>query len=179
MIYSEYKLASTRHLETSLFMLEFLDEVKDLDERKNILCNIYYLAGYTIECIVSYAIYNYIGFRKSDDVRSLDPFAYRFDIGFYREYSLSARPAIRPRFNIASHNFQNNCMFFAAQGIAEASKVPHFGGPITDTSLIPLFNRWRPDARYLPSQFREHDIIKFVKLSKEIHDKTRQYLTKD
>ncbi len=179
MVYREYKEASIRHLETSLFLVKHLDNIDDAKERKSVLLNIYYLAGYTIECIVNYAIYNYIGFRSIDDVRSLNCQSYPFDTGFKFEYKTKAGIILKPRFVIQSHSFQNNCTFFSSNGITDASKIPHFDTLIHDKNMIPLFNNWKPEVRYIDLGFSEHLIIEFVKLTHEIHHKTRKYITKD
>lgn len=177
MLYLEYKKASIRHLSTSEFLISQINHAKNPGEEKDILRNAYYIAGYTIECIVTYAIYNYIGYSKSTDVTLLSPFNYRFGVGFYRKYW---RPRnITPRFCIQSHNFQYNCSFFSAQGITDVNKIPHFDSYIPDRSMIPLFNSWKPEVRYVDYGFNKNDIISFVQLSKEIHNKTRQFITKD
>ena len=54
----KYRIAAKRHLETCEYMLNYLDKISDADaySKESILIDIYYLSGYIIECIVSYAI---------------------------------------------------------------------------------------------------------------------------
>lgn len=181
MFYPEYKEASLRHLNTVEFVVNSLNTAKDANEERNLLRNAYYLAGYTIECIVTYAIYNHIGYSKTIDVRSLEPWTYRFNVGFYKicRNPANLRQTRRPRFTISSHRFQNNCTFFSLQGIAGVNKIPHFDSFIPDPTMVPLFNSWRPEVRYVDCGFTKNEIIGFVKLSKDIHLKTRQFITKD
>ncbi|MCK5523380.1 MAG: hypothetical protein KAI83_09635 [Thiomargarita sp.] len=87
----KYRAAAKRHLETCEYMLDYLDQISYADSysKENILVDIYYLSGYVIECIVSYAI---------------------------GELELSQSKITETR---KIHNFQNNDMYFLCRNKPE------------------------------------------------------------
>ena len=173
MYYTEYKSASIRHLNTCRHLIDNLHLAATQQTERNILLNIYYLAGYTIECIVNFAIYDYIQFSKTNDVKSLSLLNNSYNVSFYP----SKKNNISANFIIHTHNFQKNCQFFSAQSISDASKIPHFDNYIPNPSLVPLFNDWKPEVRYIDKGFSKTDILAFFNLAEQIHSLTRIHIT--
>jgi hypothetical protein len=75
MNYKEYRTAARRHLDTCEYMLDYLDKISYADSynKENILADIYYLSGYVIECIATYAIET-LELTQSTDSRKIHNF---------------------------------------------------------------------------------------------------------
>lgn len=73
MIYKDYLNAARKHEHTCEVLCKKLKS-GSCDKRleKSLLLNMYYLSGYIIECIVKYAIYDLIAYKKNQDIRLLD-----------------------------------------------------------------------------------------------------------
>jgi hypothetical protein len=181
MNYLEYKSASARHLHTCINIAKTLSSINNSTVEKALLLNLYYLSGYVIECIVNYAIYDYVKFGPAADVSTLTPKNNLYDVSFFAGPMLKRKFQINrnPKYVIQTHRFQYNCQFFAANGVADANKVPQFDGNIADKSIIKLFDLWKPEVRYTDYGFSKGEIIGFTNLAEEIHTKTRQFITKN
>ena len=168
MVYKDYKVASIRHLETCQYMCQNLKQVQNPKEKKHILANIYYLSGYVIECIINYAIYDYLGYPMERNVKRLDDTTRQISFG-----------GSKFKYQIRSHNFRTNCEILLK--LPDISQVPFI-----DSSNIPpkyqnvkiLYKKWSPNARYEDYQFTEQKVRQFVDLCKEIHFKILRYITK-
>ena len=76
MTYMEFLRAARKHRDTCIIICEYLDSLDlnepDNQERIKKQClNLYYLAGYVIECSVKYAIYASLKYNKKDKVTKL------------------------------------------------------------------------------------------------------------
>ncbi len=89
----KYRIAAKRHLDTCEYMLDYLDKISYADaySKENILIDIYYLSGYIIECIVSYAI-NQLNLTKSRglEIRKIHNFPIPFDLKRFLIYRIGA-----------------------------------------------------------------------------------------
>ncbi|OQY53979.1 MAG: hypothetical protein DRR08_19895 [Candidatus Parabeggiatoa sp. nov. 2] len=85
MNYKEYRTAARRHLDTCEYMLDYLDKISYADsyDKENILADIYYLSGYVIECIATYAIKT-LELTQSRDSRKIHNFQHN-DIPLLRK----------------------------------------------------------------------------------------------
>jgi len=110
MIYSQYKTASIRHLHTCNELIATLPSIKNASTERNILLNLYYLAGYTIECIVNYAIYDYLKFNPLHSVNSLSP-TNSCGVGYLHPMRYPKNIRSFQKYVITSHKFQHNCQF--------------------------------------------------------------------
>lgn len=190
MDYKDYKTASERHMETCLRLKEFVStnylnrallpfEIKKQNE---LLSNIYYLSGYVIECILHYAIVEYvvkvdIDFRKKvakrkggrfEDVsvRELQVQDNNCNVGYsYGRYSLYR----------AGHRFQSNIDFFNyGSKISGIDSIRALNGKtIPQNNVRFLFSKWNVGVRYSNSDFQNFntpkDIFDFLTFTEEIH----------
>jgi hypothetical protein len=108
--YNDYKTAAQRHLMTCDYLVKSLSLPDNLAHKPNtssykshLLRNIYYLSGYTIECMVNYAIYECVNDTKPRAQRIS-----RVNQLYEPTYSLVFKEFGRGSFQyvIAWHNFQ-------------------------------------------------------------------------
>lgn len=152
MIYTEYKDASLKHIHTCNYLIEKLkkDKAITLKKKKQIINNIYYLAGYAIESIITYGIYDYIEFDKTESIKELkqnSALASQYNVCFYHDNSF--------KFVIMSHNFQNNKDFFSFHSISDITNIPFVGTEPDDEKLKELFYNWDPELRYTPNLIKK------------------------
>ncbi len=161
MKYIEYRKASIRHLKTCYFLIDKIKKDNKLpsSEKNLIIINIYYLAGYAIESIINYGIYDYIGFDKKKSVKELKQntdYTKNYDVCFYRGNTNS-------RFILQNHDFQNNKDFFARHNISGISNIPFIGYEPDDVKIKNFFYNWDTELRYTT------EIKKDKKKKKEIN----------
>ena len=162
----DYKNSALKHLQTCDLLLKSIGSGSDLDEQyqENILRNTFYLAGYSIECIINYTILKKTGWKKP--AHSLNNTKY--EISFGKNFD---------RYIITSHDFQINMEIL--DKLIEGSRfknIPIIGGHLcgySDTCRR-LFFRWMPHERYVTasspeSYFTLIEVQEFIKMCKEIY----------
>ena len=141
MIYTEYKTAALRHLKTCKFILQKIKQDNlPVPTQRQYYYNAYYLAGHSIEAVVTYAIYDYIGYPENENVKDLNnshALAQAYDVVFRGN----------KRFKIIHHNFQENINFFHYHNINNLQSIPFIGYRL-DSTLQNMFDNWDPEIRY-------------------------------
>jgi len=150
MQYVEYRNASLKHIHTCNYLIEKLKKEENLllAKKKQIINNIYYLAGYAIESIISYGIYDYIEFDPIESIRELKQnsvFASTYSVSFQHGKDTFGNDI---KFCIMKHNFQENKDFFSFHNISDISDIPFIGHIPDDEKLKELFFNWDPELRY-------------------------------
>lgn len=190
MNYKDYKTASDRHLQ-SCEQLKSVIETKYIllnptlrEEvvQKELLSNIYYLSGYVIECILHYAIVEYVvkvdtDFRKkvakknqtdieSVSVRHLKVEDNHCGVGYDKGTFVLYR---------AGHRFQSNIDFFSRNNkLGGIDKIRGINGrPIQQENVKRLFLGWNVGVRYSCSDINNlltlKNIFDFLIFTKEVH----------
>jgi len=83
MVYKNFLNAARKHKYTCFVISQKLEELNEATEKAKVnylLLNLYYLSGYIIECIVKYAIYDLIAFKKNRDIKELNEKGLTFDL---------------------------------------------------------------------------------------------------
>ncbi len=177
--YNDYITAAQRHRMTCDYLIKSiclpnnqLHKPDNSSYKNYLLKNIYYLSGYTIECMVNYAIYKCVNETKPVNrqftlVDQLNEPVY--NLGFRSHY-----------YSISSHRFQRNMEVLNLIATAKFAQVPIIGGTIYPNNwnvMQSLFNGWKPHARYTNVGYSEQQIISFYELSSEIYTNIRSCIT--
>jgi len=182
--YNDYKTAAQRHLMTCDYLVKALSLPDNLSHKPNtssyksyLLRNIYYLSGYTIECMVNYAIYECV-----NDIKPRSQRISRVNQLYEPTYSLVFKEIGRGSFQyvIAWHNFQENMKVLNNLATSKFSLIPVIGQrlyPANWASIKQLFDDWEPQVRYTSVAYTEQQIIDFYKLSSEIYTNIRSCIT--
>ena len=74
MVFNEYRTACKRHMQACDKLLQDMEDANKFSEemKKNILQEIYYLAGYMFECIYKYALFALINYDPQKSVEDKD-----------------------------------------------------------------------------------------------------------
>lgn len=186
--YRDYKTAAQRHMLTCDYLIQSLKlpdnplhKPKTASFKSYLLRNIYYLSGYTIECIVNYAIYESVNDSKNGLARIKQ-------VDHLYEPSLSLVFKPKPgrdkgksfQYVIAYHNFQKNMKVLNSLATSKFSQIPVIGQinyPANWTSIRQLFDNWEPQVRYTTVTYTDQQIIDFFKLSVEIYTNIRSCIT--
>jgi hypothetical protein len=190
MNYLDYKIASERHLETCLRLKEVVSdkyameglsnlEIKNRDE---LLSNIYYLAGYVIECIVSYGILKLINIDsiyRTHNLRGLKELASIYSshkVSFDYKDNFARWSITNPK-----HSIEKNLTFFTVEAGLTGMNIRGIDKNI-DGDLKKLVKYWNAEYRYY---FKEktildvHKVFSFLNLAEEIHIGIRTKITND
>lgn len=186
--YKDYRTAAQRHLMTCDYLVKSLSLPDNLSHKPNtspyklqLLRNIYYLAGYTIECMINYAIYDCV----NDNKKGLAKIE-RVDQLYEPALGLVFKPNIRRdggksfQYVIAYHNFQENMKVLNYLATSKFSQVPVIGQcvyPPNWRAISHLFYNWEPQVRYTNIAYTEQQIIDFHKLSLDIYTNIRSCIT--
>jgi hypothetical protein len=184
MVYSDYKAAAERHLETCL-QLEYIlkQEYKKMEdsgitlktrhqkEKNQILSNIYYLAGYIIECSYNCAIYNNLGWSSS--VERLRSASTPYNVSCYPD--TGAVFVIRRKgCGLKQHQLSGNMHYFQTiRPLASASTIPLIGFDVPGRLCYNLFDYWNAEVRYLvdSSLILDYDnVFDFFELANEVYE---------
>ncbi len=167
MTYPEYKTAAERHLETCWQLLFVLEEYKrkqqantllphEIKSRNKILGDLYYLAGYIIECSYSCSIFHKIGFPNDIDVRELEPAKWSlYSISYDVTYRKTSGGGTSNTFVIANstHTLSGRMDFFISKMGFTPPIVLLNGYNLLDSNnnIRPasiLFDNWNAEIRY-------------------------------
>ncbi len=166
MVYKDYRTVANRHLQTCKYMCKCLDsDIGKLNEteKANILTNIYYLSGYVIECIIKYAIYDYLQYDAKADVADLIP------EGKYKQFNISYSG--NTKYRLKTHNLKDLSDIL----ISINGNDPFMG--ISSPKLTILYKGWDSEIRYkidhdLKQELTETNIRKFIEIvDKKIYSK--------
>lgn len=170
----DYRLAAEKHLFFCEYMLDSLKDthtkLKDID-LDHLLNEVFYLAGYIIECSVNFFIYNYFNWSKP---------VYDFKNEAYEVCFWRSKGDTRYRYVISDHNYRSKIeLLDSLIGGSHFLDVPIIGGDklgYSQTTCV-LFNMWSPKVRYETSCCKHRSlhsfmaIQSFVKLASEINIK--------
>ncbi len=158
MIYRDFRIAANRHLQTCKYMCEFLNCKPNESEKANIITDIYYLSGYVIECIIKYAIYDYIKYDPKADVADLTP------EGKYKQYNISYKG--NTIYRTQTHDLQHlkGILIFIN------GNDPFIG--MSSSKLTTLYKGWHSEVRYkidhdLKQELTESNVSQFIKIVDE------------
>lgn len=179
MTYPEYKIAAERHLETCWSLVEKLNyyedkrqkaslNSKDLNSESHLLANLYYLSGYMLECMYSYAMCKYENnratvshkFETRNDLKDvLDqhngsvPYLHTYRLCF----SHQKRPQRNVRYSITRDKHQmslSELSFFQNEGVINQGDIELLDGNTNLSSLTQgLFLNWSAYERYKINHF--------------------------
>ena len=180
MLYTQYKDAALKHLnacKTALHGLKFYHGNTPISQKKReaLLHNIFYLSGYTLECIINYAIYRRVGFSLTSEVELLQDTVN--NISFYKT----------PRGNthkftyfVQQHKFHKNIQLLhnllpGGHSVPLVDRTINIA-PEMERMIFDRFagvrnnNHWRPELRYeTTTPFSQSDIEELVKLTEQVY----------
>lgn len=150
--------------------------VNTVEKQRAYLHNIFYLSGYTMECIINYGILKHFKWKEASDVATTDhSFSRKCDFTYYkgtnRFYSSGEY-----RYCISGHNFQENIRVL--NKALPCSKIPFIDPAIpVNSNVKKLFNAWRAEIRYNPSEtqylsiYATHEIVQeFVSVTDTVYN---------
>jgi hypothetical protein len=198
MNYTEYATAAERHLETCMHLVHILEEqyqkkesIKGLSRRESkekleLLSNLYYLSGYVIECVYSYALCKHIGLNSAMDIKpQLPRNGVCWNQASVNANSSTLTHAIYRPMHRMMKNSSNEINYFAGLGITSSagsvSSIPILGGiDMSNPAAQILFENWSAEVRYSISQPLNYiDVFDFFWECEKIYRLTRQIITSD
>lgn len=126
MHYKEFRTAAHRHLMSCEKMCEKLTDMKNASEKREFISEIYYLSGYIVETLLSYAIFSVADRNIQNNPIETHP---DYDNGF------------------KTHDFQAKIHFALRHGCS-FNGIPFIGMRHPNENLRRMFNGWRIDMRY-------------------------------
>jgi hypothetical protein len=151
MKYKDYLKAARKHEYTcDVIYDKIASNTCNAEIKKSLLLNMYYISGYTIECIVKYGIYDLAGYDKDKDVKKLDTGRLKYET------------------NIKHHKFER----YTEHLIRYISRpIPLISDKVgVDKEVIDLYKAWDAEVRYSYDMGTKQDIhfITFYRYSKQI-----------
>jgi hypothetical protein len=154
MQYQEYKKAASKHLKSCQAIVDYFDHsnhnISPLGEQY-LLMNLFYLSGYTLECVINYALFNKIctknRFPKTTCVYNLYDTSEKF--GFYnKKYTdRTTGREFSAKFYIAGHDFMKNRILL--KKLTPSSNLPLIHDEkIVPSSVFDLIKNWKTSCRY-------------------------------
>lgn len=126
MDYKEFRQAAHRHLITCQKMCDGLSAIKNFEDKNAMIANIYYLSGYIIETLLSYAIFC-----------SLDLKTKKKPVEDHPDYENGFK----------THDFQAK-ISFAKKHNCNLDGITFISSRHSNKDFMKLFNGWRIDLRY-------------------------------
>lgn len=127
MNYIEFRSAAHRHLLTCQSMCAALTGISNEEEKNALLLDIYYLSGYIIETLLSYAF-----FSSCDRITRTKP------VEDHPEYDKGFK----------THNFQAKINFLRKHRCSLDGMI-FFSRKHPDKRFMDLYNNWQVELRYL------------------------------
>ena len=159
MVYKEFLSAARKHNHTCELIRQEIERLggESCDNNgkvKSLTLNLYYLAGYVIECSLKFGIYKSIGYDRKSDITELDS-----DELTYSD-------------NIQHHKFGRYVdVFNKHSNIAVPLVNPNASVPLVSREVKTLYDRWDAPLRYRYSCLKEYkygDEFRFVREFSEI-----------
>ena len=185
MTYKDYQKASYKHLNSCKAMLNSLQllsgnnqaVLQEPSSQKALLQNIFYLSGYTLECIINYSILKHFKWKEDKMVDDTTP-----DHNFSKRCGLAFYPNTRTEnggtyyFEISKHNFQRNIQVLR-KGLP-SSKIPYVDPAIQLTATTKsLITAWQVEVRYNDSETKYSSIELTEPIIKEFLEFTDKVYT--
>jgi len=183
MIYTDYQLAATKHLNTCKAILDSFDRFSQLDNtaiivsryKQEAIHSIYYLSGYILESIATYSIYKHFGWNTRVSVKT-------FNRGFSDSCQFTFYPHQNYLYSAKSHIFQRN-QFEVLRRVFSSSNIEFIDTSVyVNNDMKILFNSWKAEVRYHKknrnyinnSQITEANIKDFVSITENIYNSLLQ-----
>lgn len=168
MIYEEFLRAAGKHLKTCIVIKESLNSLDMADttndsQIKLLTLNLYYIAGYVIECSIKYGIYVCIGYEKEKCVKQLN----------------TPEVAYNKQINKHRYDRYEDILKSRYPGIILVDNKNNIPQPIKN-----LYSNWDADIRYccndIPENFKHSDnkehVIEFFAYAEKIFNTIRYNL---
>ncbi|WP_157631113.1 hypothetical protein [Vibrio pacinii] len=150
MKYNEYLESARRHSYACRLMRDrandFSDEDRNTENFKHLVCSLYYLSGYVIECSLKFKIFECCGFDSEIDI----------DDEECRKVGINYRKKIKTHSFTTLQNYLN-------------SKISGITHESDDIQIVALLENWSPEIRY---ETRELDFD----LVKNFHEHASKFL---
>lgn len=172
MQYQEYKKAALKHLKSCQAIVDYFDHshhsITPLSEQY-LLMNLFYLSGYTLECVINYALFNKIctknNFPKNISVKKLydtsEKFAFYKTIK-YNDRETGLKMTFNATFYIAEHNFMNNISLLKKLTPSSNLLLIHDRQRVP-SSVLALIRTWKTHCRYETRQnYNRSDIYNLI-----------------
>ena len=186
MLYTDYKTAAKRHIDTCLRLKKYLENPDNItslaarvSEEQNIIANIYYLSGYIVECSVYYRFFddnqsstanglvdNYnhqtICFKRGTPYRLSGHFQFPLDTaGTPKDAYRTSEKVLE-----AIHNQLSSSIL---QGTILESFLPNI------VNRNPYQERWEPAIRYsIAFPINKQDVFNYLSEAAKIYNKLTQ-----
>lgn len=203
MVYTEYKEAAERHLEVCYTLSEILTDFeyqkqkrsvsdKEITTHDRLLADLYYLSGYMVECLYSYAMCKYengrTGSISNNDVKATldarngsNPYIHTYRLCFtHGGRTNRTRQDLGVRYSITRERHQmslSELSFFATENVANIQGIPLFDSStvLSPPDIQKLFENWTAYERYKVNHFQNSNFPTFeyntvVKLFWELVD---------
>jgi hypothetical protein len=188
MIYSDYEKASLKHLKackTMVFTLLHHSASISQKDKSYLLMNIFYLSGYTLECIINYALFKevYRRNRWSNKECVKKGFSHKkgvvdknLSFAFWQEKTPSFNPktgknSMTNKYNhcIQHHDFWNNVTLL--DNLLSGNCIPLIGNKkAVPQNVLRIIPTWRAASRYdTHVTYKESDIVDLVDLTEKVY----------
>ena len=171
MLYREYEKASLKHLKACQIMLTGLNyQAKSISvqEKEYLLMDIFYLSGYTLECIINFALLKKVYKRNRwNDTKCVKKvvdsslsFAFRCKDYQGNQYT----------FCIQFHNFWKNINLL--DSLLAGNNIPLIGDKKSvPVGLLNMIENWESASRYhTHKKYNESDINALVELTEKVYN---------
>ncbi len=187
MLYTDYKLAAEKHIKTCLGMAQAIDKLNSLDNsallvssnKQAALHNMFYMCGYVLESISTYAIYKNYNWNANQSIKQTNSgFISRTNFSFFQNHG-----NLGNQYCVQYHDFQNNQFEILKQLSSSFIGVPMIDSSISiDAETLILFQIWKPEIRYheankiYPSffnsqiSFNETNVLKFIDFTNKVYN---------
>jgi hypothetical protein len=153
MDYREYQTASQKHLNACKAILDSITmlngntsaQMGQSTKQQAVLHNIFYLSGYTLECIINYSILKHYKWKQSSVYVTDHSFSGKCDLAFYPETTnLKGR---KYTYSLSQHEFSKNIQILRRD--FSASKIPLIDKTESvNPDVLKLFIAWSVEIRY-------------------------------
>jgi hypothetical protein len=176
--YKQYKDAALKHLKSCQQIIKYFNcqyNCISPSIEKELLINVFYLSGYTMECIINYAIFRKIytsnkSTSKSDDVYKIVDTTNKFS--FYSKYKDNNGVTYIARYYVSGHNFMNNITLL--KKLTPGSNIPLVHDPkIVPSSVNTLIRKWNVKIRYetnINPPINKTDIANLVEFTEKFYN---------
>lgn len=196
MLYTQYKDAALKHLQACKTALHGLSGTVSTTNKDALLLDIFYLSGYTLECIINYAIYKRVGWHTNvydliDSNNKISFYKPKKDRNgnFIRIFDTRTNQHFTPQYWIAQHQFNRNIRLLADIFRVEFPGTSfHLVNNLTRVSMsnqkmiLEIIGNgrtrnnqdfWKPELRYEPvswfnARYTEQDVIDLVNLTEQV-----------
>lgn len=141
-----------------------------------LLHNLFYLSGYTLECIINYSIFKHFKWKESESVYLTNHvFSNKSQVCFYENTRRTSGQGSYT-FWLSTHDFQRNMQVLVKE--FSSSKIPLIDRTVhVDKDLINLYKSWKVEIRYNPSETQYASVVltldnvkRFVALTEIIYN---------